>query len=77
MNMMLIQLIEAMLLSAKATLQRFVRDERGDVNIVSIVVLIGVAVLLAIVFKDFVGNLLKNMLNTIGGKANGVITDNI
>ena len=75
--MMLIQLIEAMLLSAKATLQRFVRDERGDVNIVSIVVLIGVAVLLAIVFKDFVGNLLKNMLNTIGGKANGVITDNI
>lgn len=77
MNMMLIQLIEAMLLSAKATLQRFVRDERGDVNIVSIVVLIGVAVLLAIVFKDFVGNLLKDMLNSIGGKANGVISNEI
>lgn len=75
--MMLIQLIEAMLLSAKATLQRFVRDERGDVNIVSIVVLIGVAVLLAIVFKDFVGNLLKDMLNSIGGKANGVISNEI
>lgn len=77
MNMMLIQLIEAMLLSAKATLQRFVRDERGDVNIVSIVVLIGVAVLLAIVFKDFVGNLLKDMLKSIGGKANGVISNEI
>ena len=75
--MMLIQLIEAMLLSAKATLQRFVRDERGDVNIVSIVVLIGVAVLLAIVFKDFVGNLLKDMLKSIGGKANGVISNEI
>ena len=77
MNMMLIQLIEAMLLSAKATLQRFVRDERGDVNIVSIVVLIGVAVLLAIVFKDLVGNLLKDMLKSIGGKANGVISNEI
>ncbi len=70
-------MIEAMLIAARAKLQRFIRDERGDVNIVSIVVLIGVAVLLAIVFKNFLGNLLKDMLNNIGSKANGVVTDEL
>lgn len=69
--------LNAFAIAARAKLQRFLRDERGDVNIVSIVVLIGVAVLLAIVFKDFLGNLLKDMLKSIGGKANGVVDNEI
>ena len=69
--------LNTLMIAARAKFQRFLRDERGDVNIVSIVVLIGVAVLLAIVFKDFLGNLLKDMLNSIGGKANGVVTNEI
>lgn len=58
---------------AKMKLQNFLRDERGDVNIVSIVVLIGVAVLLAIVFKGAIGNLLNSLLESIGNNANNVV----
>lgn len=47
----------------------FVNEERGDVNIVSIVVLIGIAVVLAVVFKDAIGNLIKTLLNNIAGNA--------
>ena len=69
--------MNAMLLMAKAKLQRFIRNERGDVNIVSIVVLIGVAVLLAIVFKDAIGGLLKDLLESIKTKSSGVVNDTI
>lgn len=62
---------------AKAKLYTFTHDERGDVNIVSIVVLIGVAVLLALVFKGAIGNLLKSLLNTIQNNAGGAVNDTI
>ena len=39
-------------LRAKVGLDDFLRNEEGDVNVVSIVVLIGIAVLLAVYFKD-------------------------
>ena len=52
-----------------AKFKKFIKDERGDVNIVSIVVLIGVAVLLAIIFKDAIADLLKSLLDSI--KKNG------
>lgn len=37
---------------AGAKLYNFFHDEKGEVNIVATVVLIGIAVILAIVFKD-------------------------
>ena len=49
-------------------------DEKGEVNIVATVVLIGIAVLLAIIFKDAISNLIKSLLNTIGNKAEGAIS---
>ncbi len=56
---------------------RFFEEERGDVNVVSIVVLIGVAVLLAVFFKDKIGELLKTLFNQIGDSADNVVTKNI
>lgn len=50
-------------------LRKLFSDEKGDVNIVSIVVLIGIAVLLALVFKDQVTNLLESLFKTISGNA--------
>ena len=44
-------------------------DEEGDVNIVSIVVLIGIAVLLALFFKDQIHDLLDSLFKTISGNA--------
>ena len=51
----------------------FFHKEDGDVNIVSIVVLIGIAVLLAIIFRKAIGNLLNNLFNTINKKAQNAI----
>lgn len=53
----------------------FLTDERGDVNIVSIVVLIGVAVLLAVVFKEQAKGLIENLFGQIGGTATDAINN--
>ena len=58
---------------AKSKLDSFIREERGDVNIVSIVVLIGIAVVLAIVFKDAIGGLINTLLQQITNNANNAI----
>ena len=71
----MLQNLNVMMVFAKAKLNSFLRDERGDVNIVSIVVLIGIAVLLAIVFKDAIGELLTNLLETITGNATGAVNN--
>ena len=60
-----------------AKVKNFMRNERGDVNIVSIVVLIGVAVILAILFKDAIGDLLTSLLQTIQGNASGTAKDTL
>lgn len=71
----MMQNLMVMKLWAQAKLQRFVRDERGDVNIVSIVVLIGIAVMLAIVFKDAIADLLDSLLETITGNAKDAVNN--
>lgn len=73
----MMQNLMVMKIWAQAKLQRFLRDERGDVNIVSIVVLIGIAVLLAIVFKNAIGKLLTSLLETITRNAGGAVNDTI
>ena len=60
-------------MQAQMMLRDFVKKEDGDVNIVSIVVLIGIAVLLAIVFKNRISSLLGTMFDTIETNALDVI----
>lgn len=67
--------MNVMVAVAKAKMNSFLRDERGDVNIVSIVVLIGIAVLLAIVFKDAIAGLLDSLLTTIQQNATGAVNN--
>lgn len=61
------------MLAWKETAVRKVRDaftdETGDVNVVAIVVLIGVAVVLALFFKDKIVDLLKTLFTGIEGNA--------
>ena len=71
----MMQNLMVMKLWAQAKMQRFIRDERGDVNIVSIVVLIGIAVMLAIVFKDAIADLLDSLLETITGNAKDAVNN--
>ena len=53
--------------------RRFFLDEEGDVNIVSMVVLMGMAVILAILFKDKVSGLLDTLFGTLTSKADNAI----
>ena len=46
---------------AKFKLRDLFSDEKGEVNIVAIVVLIGIAVLLALIFKEQIENLLETL----------------
>lgn len=62
--------------TAKMKIQEFCRKEDGDVNIVSIVVLIGIAVLLAIIFKDAITELINGMLETITENAQDAVGSN-
>lgn len=58
---------------AGAKLYNFFHDEKGEVNIVATVVLIGVAVMLAILFKNQIGKLLNTLIKTIQGNANNAV----
>lgn len=63
-------------LCAKAKMSEFMKKENGDVNIVSIVVLIGIAVVLALIFRKAISNLINSLFNTIGNNANNAINPN-
>lgn len=60
----------AMMMQAK---QNFLKEERGAVDIVAIVVLIGIAVLLAVLFKDQVTGLLNSLFETINKNATNAV----
>ncbi len=58
---------------AKFNLKKLFSDEKGEVNIVAIVVLIGIAVLLALFFKEQIMALLESLFSTITTKSNEVV----
>lgn len=64
--------MDAALLNMRAMMNKFLHNEDGGVNIVEIVVIVGIAVALAIVFKDEIADLLDTLLGAIktnAGKA--------
>ncbi len=58
---------------AKKHAEQFIYDERGDVNVVSIVVLIGVAIVLAVVFKKQASTLIEHLFKNITDSADKAI----
>lgn len=67
-------ILDKALIAMKVRLASFMTEEDGDVNVVSIVVLIGVAVALAVIFKDQVKALITSLFNTVGDKANNAVS---
>lgn len=59
---------------ARLKLRQLFSDEKGEVNIVAIVVLIGIAVLLALFFKEEIEGLLETLFETIEDSATSAIT---
>ena len=64
--------IEMMLISLRAFLVTKFKEERGDVNVVSIVVLIAVAVVLAVLLKDALSGLITTLIGQITGKTSEI-----
>ena len=62
-----------MMLNAKAKVEKCFNDERGDVNVVAIVVLIAVAVVLALRQKEQLTGLITNLIGGITGKATSIL----
>ncbi len=70
----MLNVLTQLILSAKNSVKRILSDEKGEVNVVAIVLLIGVAVILVAVFKDAIVGLLNSLLETIKGNATSVIS---
>jgi ABC-type Mn2+/Zn2+ transport system permease subunit len=60
---------------AKARLREFLTKEDGEVNIVAIVVLIGIAIVLAILFRNQITGLLNSLFGQVNESAKNAITD--
>ena len=56
----------------KVFIDSFLHQERGAVDIVAIVILIAIAVVLAVFFKEQIASLLKTMMKTIQEKVGGL-----
>lgn len=67
------RLLNTLYVKAKVAFNNFIEEEKGDVNVVSIVVLIGVAVLLALIFKDAISDLINSLLETITNNATNAV----
>lgn len=59
---------------AKFKVRQLFTDEKGEVNIVAIVVLIGIAVLLALVFREQIEGLLDTLFKSITQSATDAVT---
>lgn len=67
-------LAQTMYLKAKWGIKDFFTKENGEVNVVAIVVLCGVAVILALFFKTQMTNLLTTMFQTLTTSTTTAIT---
>ncbi|MFQ9516016.1 MAG: Flp1 family type IVb pilin [Eubacterium sp.] len=64
-------LIKALI--AKNRIRTFLKDEKGEVNVVAIIVLIAVAIVTAGVFKEQIGNLVVNLFKNLTTKGQTAI----
>ncbi len=71
----MLQKLDSLWFMAKYKMHAFLTDEDGDVNIVSMVVLIGIAVLLAIVFRDAIKSLITSLLKAIEKNATDAVNN--
>ena len=62
-------------MAVRPRIKSFLEKENGEVNIVAIVILIGIAVFLAIIFRNGIANLLGELFDAIGTRATDAINE--
>lgn len=65
--------LTGMMLMAYLKVENFFKKEDGEVNIIAIVVLIGIAILLALIFKDRISDLINSLFDTIDTNAQNAV----
>lgn len=69
----MLNMLQLICLTLTGKIKAFMQEEKGAVDIVAIVVMIGIAVLLAVTFKTQIGELLDTLFGTITGNATGAV----
>ena len=69
----MLDMLDRMYIMMMCAAHRFKEEEKGAVDLVTIVVLIGVAVALAVIFKDQAKNLIEHLFEGISGKADEAV----
>lgn len=66
----MLKVLDKMYIGMKIRMNNFLTNEDGAVDIVAIVVLCGIVVAVAILFRDQIGELIKKIFNKIGSDEN-------
>lgn len=69
----MLNLIDRMYLTMKVRWNAFVNQEQGDVNIVSIIVICGIVVILAAVFKEQLKTFITTVFSKVTTNAGNVV----
>lgn len=69
----MMNVLMGMLITAQYKVESFFKKEDGEVNIIAIIVLIGIAILLALIFKDRIAELINNLFDTINQNAENAV----
>lgn len=69
----MLNVVDRMYIAAQARWNKFRKEERGDVNIVSIVVLCGIVIALALLFKEKLVQLIETVMGQIQGNAEDAV----
>lgn len=69
----MMNMITGMIIKAQLMVENFFKKEDGEVNIIAIVVLIGIAILLALIFKDRISALINSLFDTIDQNAQNAV----
>lgn len=66
----MLKVLDKMYIGMKIRMNNFLTNEDGAVDIVAIVVLCGIVVAVAILFRDQIGELIKRIFGKIGSDEN-------
>lgn len=73
----MLNVLDRYYIAMQTRMKNFIEDEKGAVDIVAIVVLIGIVVLVAVIFRDQISTLIKTLFGKITGKATSVVETDI
>ncbi len=66
------EVLEALYIGAMIQLNHLIKDEKGAVDLVTVVVLIGIALALAVIFRNRIEGVLNQLFGTIEQNAEAV-----